>query len=485
MNLKLIVFSFLISANVFSQEPLLSIKNDLKTRRKAPNEAFAVVDEENKTFAIFLDDDKTLNGYLYSQNLEPLGKFASNGLPKLYTEIIGNTLENGQIRLFLKNQNNRNFGSILFDFDRNASVETEYNFKLDHEIYLQSHSNKNKFYILTVSRRSSQLNVYVFDHGGKFNKKSFDFNDRFFGDRKNNRVKLDEFLTEREQFVTQGAVVKIEETNPNDISITSNSCKIYDRNEKFILTIDGGMLYTYIFEFTVPDLSVNLKAVEKEQFSSDGFTPASNSYLYEDKIYQISGLKDTLVFTVKNIDTKEEIKKISLSKNEEITFKNSPIIQEGTSFFSEEFRELDKTSQFLRKISSEDIGVAVISTNNGYQITMGGNKEITNNYGGPMMSGFGGVIPNVPGTTSFSFNPVFYSFNSYKHNKSIRIECLFDINFVHHGGRVPQNIFDKIKIYTLRHPKARAENLFKMNDYFVYGKYNEETDAYELFKFSE
>ncbi|MGB0978805.1 MAG: hypothetical protein ACPGVV_05380, partial [Croceimicrobium sp.] len=40
--------------------------------------------------------------------------------------------------------------------------------------------------------------------------------------------------------------------------------KIYDRKNSFLLTIDGGLLYTYIFEFKVPELNVNLKAIEKE-----------------------------------------------------------------------------------------------------------------------------------------------------------------------------------------------------------------------------
>jgi|TARA_R110000823_G_scaffold159218_5_gene290426 hypothetical protein len=488
MKIKLFLFSVLVSFQVFSQEPFLSIPNDLKTRSKSPSDAFAVVENENNSFAIFLDDKKTLNGYLYSENLEPLGKFSSNGLPKFYNEIIGSTHKNGQIRLFVKNQNNRNFGSVLFDFSRKATLETEYNFKLKGETYLQSHSYRDKFYILTVSRNSSILNIYVFDHDGKFDKRTFNFDDKYFGDRKNKQVDLDFLLTDREQFKTEGAVVKIEESNPNNIAITSKLNKIYDRKNSFLLTIDGGLLYTYLFEFKVPELNVNLKAIEKEQLPFEGFLPESNSYIFKDNIYQICALSDTLIFTVKNIDTKKEIKRIELSKDEEITFKNSPIIQEGTSFGANKRRELDKTSQFLRKITTEDIGLAVILTKDGYQITMGGNMEISNTGGGGAMIMTGlntGMTIATVGAFTFSFNPVFYSFYSYKFNKSTRIECLFDENFEHIPGATPHNVFDTIEAFTLKNPKAKAETIFKIQNSFIYGKYNDEADTYELFKFIE
>lgn len=488
MFFKLLIVSIVCSLSSFAQTSFLSIPNDLKTRSKSPSDAFTVVDKENKTFAIFLDDDKTLNGYLYSEDLEPKGKFASDGLPKIYTEIIGQTLKDGQMRLFLKNSNNKNFGSVLFDFERKATIETEFGFKLKSEVYLQSHSYKDKFYILTVTKRSSILNIYTFDHDGKFSKKEFDFNDKFFGDKRNEQADLSKLLTERNQFKTEGSVVKIEESNPNNISITSSSCKIYDRGSSFILTIDEGMLFTYIFEFNVPELTVNLKTVEKEQLLIEGILATSNSYLFEDKIFQISGLNDTLVFTVKNVETKEQFKKLTLSKDEEITFKNTPIIQEGTSMGAGGRREMEKTSKFLRKITNEDIGVAVIKIKNGYQITMGGNEELQPSSSGPMMMGGGFGVGMPIGTVSaftMSYNPVFFAYNSYKFNKSTRIECLFDDSFEHVEGIIPQNVFDKIKVYTLRNPKGKAENVFRMNNDFVYGSYNPKEDTYELIKFSE
>ncbi len=486
--LKLLLPIFFFSIFSFAQAPLLSIQNDLQTRNKAPYDAFAVVDDENNSFAIFLDDDKTLNGYLYSQDLKPMGKFASKGLPSIYTEIIGKTLKNGQIRLFLKNENNKNFGSVLFDFEREATIETEFGFKLNDEIYLQSISYKDKFYILTVTKKSSILNIYTFDHGGKFDKKSFDFNDEIFTDRTNKPSRLDKLITDfsRAYLRTEASIAKIDETNPNSISITSKACKIYDRGDKFILSIDESILYTYLFEFSVPDLSVKLTSVQKKQLPSEGKSTINNSYLFEDKIFHIAANSEKMLFTVKNIKSDEVLKQILLSKDEEITFKNSPIIQIGTVMAEGERRELDKTSQFLRKISDEDIGIAVSAVKGGYKITMGGNEKLNVNTHGALAAQ--NVIGAPSGNSGFSsgyFNPAFSAYSAYQYNKSTRIECLFDTDFNHVEGIIPQNVFDKIRVYTLRNPNGKAENVFRMNGYFIYGKYNSKEDVYQLFKFSE
>ena len=89
------------------------------------------------------------------------------------------------------------------------------------------------------------------------------------------------------------------------------------------------------------------------------------------------------------------------------------------------------------------------------------------------------------GVVTVSFNPVMYSFYSYKYNKSTRIECLFNENFEHIPEIMPHNVFDSIEAFTLKNPKAKAENIFKLHDSFIYGKYNKGEDTYDLYRFTE
>ena len=120
---------------------------------------------------------------------------------------------------------------------------------------------------------------------------------------------------------------------------------------------------------------------------------------------------------------------------------------------------------------------------------MGGNNKLNVNTGGAF-AGPNIIVGGPAGGSMFNgeynfFNPIFTAYNSYQYNKSTRIECLFNDNFEHLDGIIPQNVFDKIRVYTLRNPNGKAENVFKINDFLIYGKYNSKEDTYELIKFSE
>ena len=492
MNFQLFFLSIFCVFSTVGQTPFLEIPNDLSKKNSSVENAYVVVDEEHKTFSTFLVNETAINAYLYSEKLEPISKFASKGLSEGYNEIIGKTIKNGQVRLYFKEYYNKKFGAVLFDFDRGQSIETEFGFKLDDEIYLQAHSYQDRLYILTVNKKSSIINIYTFQHDGKFEKKSVDFNEYNFVNGKNEPTTLYKLLHDKFNGVT--TVVKIEESNPNSLQITSNLSKIYDRGDSFILSIDKESLFTYLLEFNVPELSVKIAAIEKLNQIGDEKFNTTNSYLYKDKIFQIGGNSKIMVLTVKEIATEKELKRFVLSKDEEISFKNSPIIEENATNQSIKTEELDNTALLLQIFNNGNSAVAVNPTINGYQITIGGSEIIKKGGGafGPMMMGSpGGMTLNNTSSgmvVSSSFNPTFYSFGGYPYNeahRTKRIESLLNEDFEHVEGEIPQNVFNRLKKHTSNLPKAKAETLFKMNGFFVYGRHFTIENSYKFFKFSE
>jgi hypothetical protein len=270
--------------------------------------------------------------------------------------------------------------------------------------------------------------------------------------------------------------------------------KIYDRGNPFLLSLDRECLLTYLLEVNVPELSVKIAAIEKlNEIGNEKFN-TTNSYLYKDKIFQIGGNKTIMVVTVKEIGSEKELKRLVFSKDEEIPFKNSGIIEDYTTNRSFKTEELETSKLLLKMFNKGNSGVAVSPTSNGYQLTIGASETITQGGGGGMVmiggSG-GGMTVNSTGSgmvVTSSFNPTFYSFGGYSYgvaNKTRRIECLFNNNFEHVEGEVPQNIFNRLRTHTLNLPKAKAETVFKQNDFMVYGRYFEKENIYKLFKFSE
>lgn len=486
MRKKIIVFFLLLPAIIYSQEKFLSIDNSLKKGSRSVKDSFVVLNEENNTLAFFIDDNKTLNGYLYSENLELKAKYASEGLPNKFDEIIGETKNGNSIQLFLKDKKNKRFGSVTFNFDTSTSIEKEFDFKLKKDRYLQSFSFKDKFYLVTVKKRSSILNIYIFDHQGNYELKEINLsNEKFINSTKEN-VDLYTLITEVDVISNFVDISKIDNSTPNSVDVTKNFSKFYSNKDHFIISLDESDLVTYIIKVSIPELSVDFSYVQKEQLLNDtgtGFVE-TNSYLTNDKIFQIISSSKEMIFTVKDLNTKKELKKISLNKDQKISFKNTPIIQEGGVYNPDRVREMEKTSKFLRKISSGNVGLAVIKRDDGYQVTMGGSKELSTGGGAmPMMGGFGGLPIATAGAFTISYNPVFFAYNSYAGTKSTRIECLFDNDFNHIEGEIPRNVFDEIKDFTEKIKQKKAENVFRFKDLYIYGYYNSKIEKYILYKF--
>ncbi|MEC8832160.1 MAG: hypothetical protein VX772_07355, partial [Bacteroidota bacterium] len=350
--------------------------------------AFSVVDDETGNFAVFLDDDNMMYGFLYSPSLQLIRRFASEGLPKKYNQIIGYSILGQKIRLFLKDKNDKTFGSVLFDFENGSTHETLYDFKLKQEFYVEGYSNGSKFHLITMPKDSNIFQVYVFEEGKEQIKSTIDLSNESFVDNQAEPQSLNTIMSTGGNIYTTGSqyrfqVDKIDPESPNSIETTSKIVKMYPNNTGFKLTVDT-QRHTYLIDVSAQNLDYTLSTIEKPYLSTT--MANSNSFLLNDKIYLISSTLEEMVFSVKSLDTQEELKNIHITKHDNITFKNTPIIQEGGTY--KNYRELDKTSKFLRRLANEDIGIVASKYNNHYIVTIGSKKEI-NRGGGMMMPGFG------------------------------------------------------------------------------------------------
>ena len=182
----------------------------------------------------------------------------------------------------------------------------------------------------------------------------------------------------------------------------------------------------------------NYKRIDK-YLSSDNFkVKNSNSYIFNQNIYQASSNKEQLFLTIKEIATNKILKQYKIEKDKPISFANTPIVQNGGMYINR--RILKKTKQFLRKISTSNIGISVNKFGDNYQLTLGGVSEISANG---MMSGMGGMMGGIPiagfGNLTLFFNPTAFAFNSYKDTRSVAIKSVLDPNFEHLKGVIKEN----------------------------------------------
>ena len=184
--------------------------------------------------------------------------------------------------------------------------------------------------------------------------------------------------------------------------------------------------------------------------------------------------------TVTHLESEQAVKKITLNKEETIGFKNTPIIQEGGAYAK--YREMEKTTKFLRKISQGDLGVSVYKLFDDYVITLGSTKEVATG-GGFAPIGFGAFPVATAGAVTVTFNPTFYAYGGYSSTKAVRIECLFDNDLNHLEGEISLNVFDVIDDHAEKLPSVEVETVFKLDNQHIWGYYSKKANQYLLYQF--
>lgn len=461
--LTLFYFIFLLVCNSFAQQELLKFDNSLQKSKRKVNDIIPIVNKNNNDINLLFFDRKYIYSYLINEKFEVKQNLKSKAINENFTVILGNNItENDNYRIFLSDYNKDRFISVNFSYKSKSSTISIINLDLNliREKFVQTINYNNKFYLITVSKNSSILNIYEFNDKTSFKKHKLDLsNYRFIDDR--GRTTLYKILKNKLEYKKSKPINKFVENIPSSLELTSNYTKLYVRDNKIVFTFDQYKQMTQILSINLDDFEHKFKKMEKPFLTDDVLhLKKSNSFLHQDKIYQLAVSSEELVFFIKNLETGKLIKSYSVKKSSEILFKNSPIMQEEDTYMS--YRDLDKTKKFLRKLSFSDVGISVYNNNYNYFVTIGGTKEITKREG--MMAG----------EIGFTFSSLSSTF----------INCKFDNEFNHVKGTVRGNSFDIITLYKkLKSFSEKGETIFKYKNYHILGYYDsEDTKYYHLRK---
>ncbi len=474
-----LLVSGLICIAVHAQRELSSIS--FQPERNA-SEALIIVGQDS-ALHLMITNKKEIQRFDYNPTLSIAARKNYEAPRSKYSEMAGYEVkEDGLINLYYSNSRKNKFCMVTLSPAASESVINELDFKLKKETYLQGISHQNKFYILTIDFKSV-VRLYEFNAG---NHEVTEFplaQVKFEPGRDGLRNYLhDHVKTGGSTSVGTSLVDLVDSESPNSIETASAHNKLYVKNGVLRLTVDKDKESTQVIEIALADKELTLKSFDQPLESFDlSDRIDSNSYLYDEKLFQVLVSKNKLVFTVTDYHNGEVIKQIELLKDENIDIANSAIIQEGGDFAS--YRELEKTSQLLRKMTSAVPGIPVHKTNGIYEITLGGSKEIAT--GGPMMMGGFGLGGAVGGLIlTATLNPTLGAYNSYTRTKSTYFISLFDDDFNHIDGAVTPNVFDKIRDYTDR-KSTSIETIFRYQKSFVYGYYDNVDQQYKLVLFED
>lgn len=467
----------LISYSLFAQKKIADFKNSLKENSTDIKDVIPIVNTENDELAIFIADAKNVYGYKLNSNFIVKEQLSSETKKRKYKVLLGSSIKNNDYRIFLSNNDKSQFAYINFSFDNQKKSTKEFILPSG-QTFLQTVSVKNKFYILSANKITGTLLINFINHDEVLQYFAIDLTKTTFLNKKGKEVIATDLLFP----FNNTPIKKFEKDTPNSIEAVSDNRKMYLKGDDIVITFDHNKSIAQVLTINLNSKKVSKNIFKKPLAHIKSGRKKTNSFIYDNRIALIAATKEVFVMHILNYNTNEFIKEYVFSKDEQITFKNSPIIQEGG--FYNNYRALEKSKKFLRKVTSNKIGVSIIRNKGDYQFTIGG--YVNQRSGGApmmMMGGFGGFPMASFGNVSVFFNPTMLAYNSFTNTKSTRIECLFNSNFEHIKDKeFSKNIFDKIKSSYTR--SKVAETVFKYKNFFIKGDYNSNTRMYSLKKFT-
>ncbi|WP_452222757.1 hypothetical protein [Lacinutrix chionoecetis] len=463
---SLIIFVF-FTTTIAAQRNWIVIETGLQDEYVNLKDALPIVDAETGNVAFFLKERKQLTAYLYNQNQELISKLVVEDILKNSRDIIGHSIKGDNYLLYFKRSSGLKYGYLQVDFKAKTSLlvdDLDINF--EKEELIESFSDKDKFYILTSVRRTSTLNLYTLDNDAVLNKKEIVLPEQEIKTDTDIEVDFNSIL-----FSVASKIKKIEVGEPLALESVTAQTKVSYNNGKIILINNFFGKRTFVADINVLTGELTFNAIENLGFLKGELKSGINSFIFDNHYFNVYATNDKLLFSIYTYPALEMVKNYKVGKYEIIDFKNTKMIQK-VGDGENSGRVLENTSQYLRKISNQYLGVSVYKDLDNYVVTIGSTQPTSGT-----LAIIGAALGGVAGGALFA------TFSNYNKTKSVQMQCLFNEHFNHNSNRIPENGFDKISTFIKDFSHLDAQAVFRYNDDYVWGSFNHETGLYRLFIF--
>lgn len=482
--LKKHLLLYLLITSTISQSQ--EVVNSTPVALKKNKAVFQVVNDSTNETTLFVSDKEKVKAIRLNKEMKIIDSLSTVRLnPSTYAAMIGYNENKSCINLFWTSSNHKDLFIQQFNFDKLNSEDKTHSLPLKDEKYLQSFSQNGKFYILTVLKNSDKLKFYVFDTNEKFEEKTIDLTGfKFFKSDYQKTTLYGMFGEFHNNSELPFSLQKINPENLTSLVESSKKKKCYSIDKTIILTLDNNIDYTQLITLNLESFTAKEQFVKKPPIAGDRLFLNSNSFLIDNKLYQIKSSSSQLIMTVKDLDD-NLIKSYEASEaNPIIDFKNSNIIQENGKLSNK--RILETSAQFIRKTNNLNAGISCYTLNSNYLVTIGSVSEQQQQVGtGAIVGGMFGAVGSIAGSLidSAISNPTMESFNSYANRKVVYINGLFDKEFTHIKGEIEPLAFDKIRIFFDKNTDVSSQTLYKINNIYYLGYYDNLAKQYTIRKF--
>ena len=447
------------------------------------NQSFTIINKEEQTTAIFLEDQGKVFGVLYDKDFNKLSEVSAPTLPSKYQNIISYSYDDEVFTIYLNTRNNRSYGMLQFDFKNRKAYEKELTFKFKEERFIAAINRKDAMLLLSVPVDSDILNVYTFK-GETIDQKQLNLSKIRFLDWKNRDTNFYDFITDAGILKNKVAATEILDDLPQTSEETSKHVKYYQKSNELYLIFDKHDTYTYLLNLDLNKLSITHKVFTQPYTGDATISVRSGSTLVDSLLFQFKVSPDMLKIQATDINTKEILKTVELKDSEESidslfwSPKSTSEIKSilGVSLFN---LNSEKPKAFLRFLANSETGLSVAKINKKYLITLSSIKEQS---GAPLLGGFNSF------TTPFGILPGFNSYYatlrlSVSRTRTKNLMSVWDMGMNPVKWDEKYNPVNQIKEFSQNHRNAQAVITFKRGDIYFWGGYLPSSGRFSIFEF--
>lgn len=487
-NLLILLF---LSINCFGQDIVKTFELKLKSNK----DVFQIVDENTGDVNFFVSDRKKIMAFNLNKSLEIKDSLSAPRPERRYKDILGYASENHRHFIYWTTTNKEDVYVQEFDFQKRQlrSIPLNLTITSDEENYLESFTTNGKFYIIRLNNKDKQLYLYeifgesVSRHILNTKEMSLYLTDNFksniyniFADNDFDHNPFDS------NFEKEMTISKINLKSPTTLADSAKKRKMYIIGGNVYISFDNTNTKTQLIKVDLQTKTCQLIDIPKPVIENSDTTLTTNSFLIDDKIFQIAVTAKKIVLVEKDL-VGNIIKQHSVNDKDIFTIKNSPFTRERISGSE---RELETTAQFLRKIVRSNVGISVYKVYDNYLMTIGCISAESSGGGAPMM-GMGGFGMPMGGSTMMMPIPANFmmmSYNSYKGRRSIATKSLFNKDFTHISGELKDLAFDKIKKFEddyMGISSLKLQTIFRQGTDYIFGCYDEDLEQYSFRKYTD
>lgn len=481
----LLICLFLNSLVSFSQDIVNSVPVALKKNR----DVFQTVNNDKKEVTLFVSDKAKVKAILLDEKMKILDSISTERPDTtIYHNMIGYNSSNNNTRLFWSSNDYKDIYSQLYDFSSRKIETQQHTLVLKGEKVLQKFSEKENFYILTIIKKTNSFKFHIFDKDGRYQQKTIDLNNfQFFSQDYSKTTLYNIFQEDLLPFEDPFTLEDINTENPTSITNGAKKRKCYFNNKQLVITLDANTNFTQVITIDLKRFTADQKILKQHAIdSSDSRSLNSNSFFFENKLYQIKSSSQEFYFAIKDLDD-NIIKEYYADASKQIEFKNSVIYQEGGDFGGK--RILENSSQFIRKINNLNSGLVCYHIGQNTLITFGGVSAVQQSYMPTIESpqfGLAGALASAAVVAIYAiYNPTMENFNSYSKRKVVKIDGLFNKEGNHINGELQPLAFDKIRTFFDNYSDVSSQTLFKMTDSYYLGYYDNTSKEYTIRRFTD